>query len=304
MTEFLIGLMFTVLGLFAVEKMVLGFAKTIGFYTIVQEREAKIYVLFGNVLGVISEPGLHFLWAKFGWQAILAPAFGQVHRCDLRMDQEYQRSTPVNSEEGAPMGIGVWYEMYINDPLAHVFKNADPRGSLRANVGNAAVKCLSNMPLAEMLASRHRMSLVVRQEVSPQSLEWGYQLGSVYIRKVHFRDAGMIRQIEEKVVNRLRQVTSAIKQDGVNQVNLIASAAEREAAVAFAEAAVMRPKIVGQVLQSIAKDKEVAEALFTILETEQIIESKASITLIPSGLRGDLLGQLEASGAAGKGKGG
>jgi len=27
----------------------------------------------------------------------------------------------------------------------------------------------------------------------------------VYIRKVHFRDAGMIKQIEEKVVNRLRQ---------------------------------------------------------------------------------------------------
>jgi hypothetical protein len=33
---------------------------------------------------------------------------------------------------------------------------------------------------------------------------------------VHFRDVGMIKQIEEKVVNRLRQVTAAIKQDGTN----------------------------------------------------------------------------------------
>ena len=37
---------------------------------------------------------------------------------------------------------------------------------------------------------------------------------------------GMIRQIEEKVVNRLRQVTSAIRQDGANRVNIIASTAE------------------------------------------------------------------------------
>ena len=131
----------TVAGLFFVEKIALGLLTAIGFFTTVYEREAKIYVLFGNVLGVISEPGLHFLWPKFGWQALLAPLFGQCYRCDLRLDQEYQRSTPVNSEEGAPMGIGVWYEMFISDPVAHVFKNMDPRGSLSANVGTATVKC-------------------------------------------------------------------------------------------------------------------------------------------------------------------
>ena len=55
----------------------------------------------------------------------------------------------------------------------------------------------------------------------------------------------MIRQIEEKVVNRLRQVTSAIKQDGANQVSIITSTAERQAAIEFAKAAAMRPQIVG-----------------------------------------------------------
>ena len=41
---------------------------------------------------------------------------------DMRLDQEYLRSQPVNSEEGAPMGIGVWYEMFISDPEAFLFK--------------------------------------------------------------------------------------------------------------------------------------------------------------------------------------
>ena len=147
---------------------------------------------------------------------------------------------------------------------SYLFKNADPRGSLAANVSNSTVRCLSNLKLGDMLENRHAMSQTVRAEVSPKSHEWGYQLGSVYIRKVHFRDAGMIKQIEEKVVNRLRQVTSAIKQDGANQVSIITSTAERQAAIEFAKAAAMRPRIVGAGLQEIARDPEIAQAMFEV----------------------------------------
>jgi len=210
---------------------------------------------------------------------------------DMRIDQQYLRSQPVNSEEGAPMGIGIWYEMFISDPVAFLFKNADPRGSLAANVSNSTVHCLSNLKLPDMLENRHTMSQRVRDEVSPQSHEWGYKLGSVYIRKVHFRDAEMIRQIEEKVVNQLRQVTSAIKQDGMNQVSIITSTAERQAAVEFAKAAVMRPQIVGDALNKVSADQDVESAMFEILEIQKIIESKARITLIPenSGILPELL---------------
>src|SRR5438067_6091556 len=103
----------------------------------------------------------------------------------------------------------------------------------------------------------------------------------------------MIRQIEEKVVNRLRQVTSAIKQDGANQVSIITSTAERQAAIEFAKAAAMRPHIVGEALQEISKDSEVADALFQTLETQNILESQASVTLIPK--NSQLLGELLAA---------
>src|ERR1700750_2913890 len=115
------------------------------------------------------------------------------------------------------------------------------------------------------LDTRHQMSRAVRAEVSRKSIEWGYKLGSVYIRKVHFRDVGMIKQIEEKVVNRLRQVTSAIRQDGANQVSIITSTADRQAAIEFAKAAALRPSIVGAALQRISADADVAAALFEIL---------------------------------------
>jgi regulator of protease activity HflC (stomatin/prohibitin superfamily) len=286
----------TFVACFILVPIILGIARMFGLYAIVNEATCHVYVLFGKVVAVLTEPGLYFLPLKLGPAAFIINWAGRRHVLDMRLDQIYLRSQAVNSEEGAPMGIGIWYEMFISDPVAYLFKNADPRGSLAANVSNAVVRNLSNMPLAEMLENRHPMSQAVRQEVSPKSHEWGYQLGSIYIRKVHFRDDGMIRQIEAKVVNRLRQVTSAIKQDGANQVNIITSTAERQAAVEFAKAQAIRPQIVGLALQEIAEDPEVSEALFEILENQSITEGQASITLVPP--NNQLLKQMLASGVA------
>jgi len=269
------------IGLFIAEPILLAVCRIFGLYAVVQERTCRVYVLFGKVVAIIDEPGLHFLPAKLGVSAFFINLLGSCYVLDLRLDQEYLRSQPVNSEEGAPMGIGIWYEMFISDTTNFLFKNTDPRGSLRANVSNTTVRCLSNMKLADMLETRHTMSRTVRDEVSPKSHEWGYQLGSVYIRKVHFRDEMMIHQIEEKVVNRLRQVTSAIRQDGQNQVGLITSTAERQAAVEFAKAGALRPRIVGQALAQIAKDAEVMETMFCILETQRALEGDAVVTLLP-----------------------
>jgi regulator of protease activity HflC (stomatin/prohibitin superfamily) len=291
-TNFFIAAVATFVGLFIIGPVLLGFCRAFGVYTLVQERQCKVYVLFGKVLLTLNEPGLHLLWFKLGWRAPLVNWIGKVYVLDLRLDQTYLRSQPVNSEEGAPMGIGIWYEMYISNPVSYLFKNADPRGSLAANVSNATVRCLSNMELGRMMEDRHKMSQTVREEVSPKSHEWGYQLGSVYIRKVHFRDAGMIRQIEEKVVNRLRQVTSAIRQDGANQVSIIRSTAERKAAVEFAKAGAMRPRIVGAALQEIAREPDIARAMFEVIETEKLIEGQAEITLLPKG--GELLKEMAA----------
>ena len=276
---------------FVIVPVIFWLLRIFGVYAIVEERTCNVFVLFGKVVAVLDEPGLHILLFKLGLKAPIVRWLGRLYVLDMRIDQQYLRSQPVNSEEGAPMGIGIWYEMFISDPVAFLFKNADPRGSLATNVSNSTVRCLSNLKLADLLQNRHSMSLTVRTEVSPQSHEWGYKLGSVYIRKVHFRDAQMIQQIEEKVVNRLRQVTSSIKQDGANQVSIITSTAERQAAVEFAKAAAMRPRIVGEALNKVAADPEVEAAMFEILEIQKIVDSKVRITLIPekSGILSELM---------------
>lgn len=298
-TPVLILAALSIIGWWVAVPLVQSILRTLGVYMVVQERQALVYTLFGKVVAVYDQPGLASLWSQLGPKALLVPLLGKRYELDLRIDQTYLRSQPVNSEEGAPMGIGVWYEMFISDPVAYLFKNQDPRGSLHANVSNATVRCLSNMKLARLLEDRHELSQTVRDEVSPRSHDWGFKVGSIYIRKVHFRDAGMTHQIEEKVVNRLRQVTSAIRQDGANQVSVITSSADRTAAVEFARAAAIRPEIVGAALRDIGKDPTLAGAMFEVLEVQKLLASPARVTLLPPGGadRGQLIAQLAARGA-------
>lgn len=297
--NFLVAFIFTFILCWITVPAVLVVLGAINFYTTVMEGRCKVYILFGRVIGVITEPGLHLLWLRLGPQAALVRFFGRVHEIDTRLDQEYLRSNPVNTEEGTPMGVGVWYEMRVKHPIDFLFKNVDPRGSLRANVANATVRCLSNLPLHDMLESRHAMSHTVRSEVSPKAEEWGYQLGSIYIRKVNFRDSLMIRQIEQKVVNRLRQVTSAIRQAGTNQVDIITSSAERQAATEFAKARSVRPQMIGEALREIGQDPDVLNAVFETLEVERLIKANAEITLVPDRANETLVGLL-ASGVDSK----
>lgn len=299
--SFIIAAVVTFFGMLIGLPIFVGIVKALCWFTTVDECRCKVFVLFGKVIGVIDDPGLHVTPFKVGPGVLLVPFFGKVHTLDMRLDQRYLRSRQVNSEEGTPVGIGVWYEMRVSDPVAYLFENTDPEGSLQANVTNTTVRSLSNMPLDDMMQNRHTMSREVRAEVSPKSESWGYALGSVYIRKVHFRDAAMIHQIEQKVVNRLRQVTSAIRQAGDNQVDIIKSRAEREASIEFAKAHAVRPKLVGDALRQIGEDPEVVTTLFDVLETQEILSGGGEVIMLPAkGAASDLLAALQADGGEGK----
>ncbi len=259
-------------------KIVRGF----GCYTIVAECEAQVFTLFGKVLGTLDEPGLNFPIRHFGLSALLLPFFGKRYRVSTALRQRYLRNSMVNSEEGTPMGVGIWYEMQVNDPVSYLFVNSNPEGSLQANVASSTISTLSNLEMEKMLEDRHSLSRTVRAAVSPLSEKWGYRLGSVYIRKVAFTDVQMVHNITDKVVKRLVQVTSAMKQDGENRVGLIESETAYKVSQQMAEAASTRPRVVGQTLNEIARnDAEILEAVLQTMETEKLLDSGASVELVP-----------------------
>lgn len=279
----------------------LKIANVFGFFAIVNECEAQVFTLFGKVVGTLDEPGLHVPMTKFGPRALLFPFFGKTYRVDTSLRQRYLRKLMVNSEEGTPMGVGIWYEKQVSDPVAYLFNNSNPEASLDANVTSATISVLSNLEMEKMLEDRHSLSRTVRATVSPLSEKWGYKLGSVYIRKVAFTDSLMVENITEKVVKRLVQVTSAMKQDGENRVGLIRSETAKKVSTKMAEASAARPRIVGETLNGIAaEDPEILEAVMDVMETEQLLNSNAPVEVVP-GRGAGVLVQLGETGGGNRG---
>lgn len=263
--------------------LVLAMAQFFGLYACVDECEAQVFTLFGKVIGTLDTPGLQFPLTHFGPRALLIPFFGKRYVVSTALRQHYLRSQMVNSEEGTPMGVGIWYEMQVKDPVAFLFTNANPDGSLQANVTSSTISTLSNLEMEKMLEDRHSLSRTVRQTVSPLSEKWGYQLGSVYIRKVAFTDELMVQNITEKVVKRLVQVTSAMKQDGENRVGLIRSETAYKVSQKMAEASAARPSIVGGALNEIARlDPEIMDTVLEVMEVDNLLESGATIDILPA----------------------
>lgn len=281
--EFFISVFVGCILTFLAVPIVLFFGRVLQLWRVLPERTVLVYTLFGKVIGQVSEPGLYFPILRFGPRALLLPLFGKAYPVSTRIFQAYLRNQLVNSEEGAPMGVGIWFEGYVHDPENFLFKNSDPLGSLKANVATAVVKQLSNLKLDVLLENRDALSARVREEVTPTSAKWGFAMGSTYIRKVAFRDRGMIGEIERKVVNRLRQVTAAMKQAGDNEVALIQSSAEMRAAQRLGEAQAVRPLVIGKVLSELQADGVVADALFRLLEIQATIKSPGKILITPSG---------------------
>ncbi|MEC8474779.1 MAG: SPFH domain-containing protein [Planctomycetota bacterium] len=274
MFTFILGLMFI--------PVMMQVLKLFGLFVCIRECESQVYTLFGKVIGTLDTAGLAFPISHFGPRAMLVPFFGKRYAVNTALRQHYLRSQMVNSEEGTPMGVGIWYEMRVKDPVSYLFTNANPDGSLQANVTSSTISTLSNLEMEMMLEDRHSLSRTVRQTVSPLSEQWGYQLGSVYIRKVEFTDAQMVHNITDKVVKRLVQVTSAMKQDGENRVGLIKSETAYKVSQKMAEAAAARPDIVGTELNEIAKtDPEILESVLQVMEVNNLLDSSASVDLLP-----------------------
>ena len=131
---FLSGLIFGVVGTLFFAPVLLFIGRFFQLWRILPERTVLVYTLFGKVVGQVDEPGQFFPVAQFGPKALLFPLFGKAYSVSTVIHQSYLRNQLVNSEGGAPMGGGIWFEMYVQDPESYLFQNSDPVGSLEANV--------------------------------------------------------------------------------------------------------------------------------------------------------------------------
>ena len=82
-TDFLIGAVGAFIAMWFVLPILLFCLRLFGLYTIVQEGTCQVFVLFGRVVGILREPGLHILPFQIGLSELLCSG-GQVAQRHLR----------------------------------------------------------------------------------------------------------------------------------------------------------------------------------------------------------------------------
>src|SRR6478672_5650651 len=122
--NFLVSLLAGLVLTFVLTAILAALGRVFQLWRILPERTVLVYTFFGKVIGQADEPGLFFPILKFGPRALLFPLFGKAYTVSTQLQQSYLRNQLVNSEEGAPMGVGVWFEMYVSDAAAFLFRNS------------------------------------------------------------------------------------------------------------------------------------------------------------------------------------
>ncbi len=124
----------------------------------------------------------------------------------------------------------------------------------------------------------------------------GYKLGSVYIRKVHFRDAG------HDPPDRGEGGEPAAPGDVGHQAGGRQPGERHHQFGGAGSGGRIRarpprsgPPRCGRAFQEIAREPAVSEALFEILETQRMLASGARLMLLPSGPHGRMLATLLAA---------
>jgi len=193
--------------------ILLVFLAAINFYTTVTEGRAQNGMFCSDVFSewYLSRAPfpLAAVRAASRTRSILRPSA----RDDTRLDQELLAQQHCQYRRGHADGFGRVVrnagQASRGIPVLRMWISWIVAGECRPTrrYGN-----LSNLPLQEMLEKPafHEPNRTRRGFTKGRRV--GVSNRFCLRRKVHFRDNLMIRQIEQKVVNRLRQVTSAIRQ--------------------------------------------------------------------------------------------
>ena len=188
MVLFLSSVAFGFIATFVAVAVFVGLGRVFLLWRTLPERTVVVYTYFGKVIGEVNEPGMFFPIFHFGPKALLLPFFGKAYTVTTALQQSYLRNQLVNSEEGAPMGVGVWYEMYVQNCTAFLFQNSDPVGSLRANVATAVSRQLSNLELRRLRTGcaleqgprggvAHLAEMGIPARAQPTSGRWRFATG-------------------------------------------------------------------------------------------------------------------------------
>jgi regulator of protease activity HflC (stomatin/prohibitin superfamily) len=146
-------------------------------FRVVNEHHRNVVFRLGRMIGQ-KGPGL----------MLIIPFVDRTYSVDLRDITRKLENLPAITIDGFSLFIDISFLYKINDPIKSVMNVSEPKISIENIIGTEMREIISKLTYLELLQSRGKIILELRQKVNPIAENWGIEILDVDINDMRKRN--------------------------------------------------------------------------------------------------------------------
>ncbi|MCQ2085886.1 MAG: SPFH/Band 7/PHB domain protein [archaeon] len=232
---------------------------------IVQPYEQAVYMRLGKYIRVLNQ-GLNFV----------CPLINQVVKLDLRTQVLDVPRQEVITKDNSPVNVDAIIYIKITDPKNAFFEVTDYRRATVYLAQTSLRSIIGEMELDEILSSREKINLQLRDVLDESTDKWGVKIDAVEIREVD--PATKVKEsMEEQTSAERRRRAAILSADGEKRAAILSAEGHRQSMILEAEGQrqSMILKAEGKRLATILESQGEAQKLRIMSVGASVMDSKA-----------------------------
>ncbi|MCQ2055945.1 MAG: SPFH/Band 7/PHB domain protein [archaeon] len=232
---------------------------------IVQPYEQAVYMRLGKYIRVLDQ-GLNFI----------CPLINQVVKLDLRTQVLDVPRQEVITKDNSPVNVDAIIYIKITDPKNAFFEVTDYRRATVYLAQTSLRSIIGEMELDEILSSREKINLQLRDVLDEATDKWGVKIDAVEIREVD--PAAKVKEsMEEQTSAERRRRAAILSADGEKRAAILSAEGHRQSMILEAEGhrQSMILKAEGKRLATILESQGEAQKLRIMSVGASVMDSKA-----------------------------
>ncbi|MCQ2086421.1 MAG: SPFH/Band 7/PHB domain protein [archaeon] len=244
---------------------VMAVAAILSGVKVVQPYEQAVYMRLGKFIRVLDQ-GLNFI----------CPLINQVVKLDLRTQVLDVPRQEVITKDNSPVNVDAIIYIKITDPKNAFFEVTDYRRATVYLAQTSLRSIIGEMELDEILSSREKINLQLRDVLDESTDKWGVKIDAVEIREVD--PAMKVKEsMEEQTSAERRRRAAILSADGEKRAAILSAEGHRQSMILEAEGQrqSMILKAEGKRLATILESQGEAQKLRIMSVGASVLDSKA-----------------------------
>lgn len=218
----------------------------------VEDEEAVLITRFGKLDRTLKSPGL------LVFPSMLLP-WMQARRVSLQRDFREISGVHINDARGTTVGVDLWVEFRIVDPVRATFQVADWDRAMQNLISHTASAVLGDREFKQILGDRTELGTSIKRLTESETARWGIAIERVFIRDVKLLPE-VSRLMLQTIAAQLERARADVDQAGRLAVAQLEADTSVRVAALIAEAKGQYPQAVGRAFEALKKQPAVLDA--------------------------------------------